>query len=70
MFGTGSHDGAVRIWSSPSPGVDSGAEEQWSTPKQSNIDSSLLMRKDSKKPATGSQSPVVSLALLAPIADI
>ncbi|KAF7968597.1 hypothetical protein HWV62_30047 [Athelia sp. TMB] len=58
MFGTGSHDGAVRIWSSPSPGVDSGAEEQWSTPKQSNADASLLMRKDSKKPAAGSQFPV------------
>lgn len=53
MFGTGSHDGAVRIWSSLAQ-VDERKPARWSSPKQSpkqgDGDSGLLMRKEEKKP--------------------
>lgn len=57
MFGTGSHDGGVRIWSSPSrASITESQGEQWSTPNQRNNEVDLLMHKDR------SSSPVVRLS--------
>lgn len=67
MFGTGSHDGGVRLWSSPSRAsiVESQMTDQWSTPKQMNNDGGLLMHKDEKRslPNTETSSPVVCISL-------